>query len=287
MNKEFSLSRPTSKRTLRWISIISVLLTMTLIWLLICVASVLTLKQYAQKNLDLTATTITHGLEAARVFSDHAAAAETLATLGRQGQFSAAEVRDKNGRIIASWRYDARAVDDTLIGLISHWLFPLPVSQPVWHNGRAIGEVRLVAHDSLIGHFIWLSLAVLSGCILLASGIALLLTRYLHNGVVDALHNITEVVHDVRNAGYLMSVLRNFTFLRRISIACWMRWKNGSYGFTLKTHSYCVPRCTIQTGLANRAALLFLGGENFKYINETWGHAAGDRVLIEVSGIQW
>ncbi len=123
MNKEFSLSRPTFKRTLRRISIISVLLTMTLIWLLICVASVLTLKQYAQKNLDLTAATMAHSLEAALVFSDNAAAAETLATLGRQGQFSAAEVRDKNGRTIASWRYDARAADDKLIGLISHWLF--------------------------------------------------------------------------------------------------------------------------------------------------------------------
>lgn len=123
MNKESSLSRPTFKRTLRRISIISVLLTMTLIWLLICVASVLTFKQYAQKNLDLTAATMTHSLEAALVFSDNAAAAETLATLGRQGQFSAAEVRDKNGRIIASWRYDARAADDKLIGLISHWLF--------------------------------------------------------------------------------------------------------------------------------------------------------------------
>lgn len=76
MNKEFSLSRPTFKRTLRRISIISVLLTMTLIWLLICVASVLTLKQYAQKNLDLTAATMAHSLEAALVFSDNAAAAE-------------------------------------------------------------------------------------------------------------------------------------------------------------------------------------------------------------------
>ncbi|MBJ6977616.1 hypothetical protein, partial [Vibrio cholerae] len=78
---------------------------------------------------------------------------------------------------------------------ISHWLFPLPVSQPVWHNGRAIGEGRLVARDSLIGHFIWLSLAVQTGCILLASGIALLLTRYLHNGVVDALQNIAAAEH--------------------------------------------------------------------------------------------
>ncbi|VEC91185.1 diguanylate cyclase [Salmonella enterica subsp. enterica] len=94
MNKEFSLSRPTFKRTLRRISIISVLLTMTLIWLLICVASVLTLKQYAQKNLDLTAATMAHSLEAALVFSDNAAAAETLATLDARTIFSGG-VRDK------------------------------------------------------------------------------------------------------------------------------------------------------------------------------------------------
>ncbi|EDQ6165214.1 diguanylate cyclase DgcN [Salmonella enterica] len=308
MNKEFSLSRPTFKRTLRRISIISVLLTMTLIWLLICVASVLTLKQYAQKNLDLTAATMAHSLEAALVFSDNAAAAETLATLGRQGQFSAAEVRDKNGRTIASWRYDARAADDKLIGLISHWLFPLPVSQPVWHNGRAIGEVRLVARDSLIGHFIWLSLAVLTGCILLASGIALLLTRYLHNGVVDALQNITEVVHDVRT---------NRNFSRRVPDERIAEFHLFAQDFNslldemeewqlrLQAKNAQLLRTALHdplTGLANRAAfrscinalmkdnsarsssaLLFLDGNNFKYINDTWGHAAGDRVLIEVA----
>lgn len=105
-------------------------------------------------------------------------------------------------------RYNAQENDDKLGDFISHWLFPLPVAQPVWHSGEIIGEVRLTARDSLISHFIWLSTAVLTGSILLASGIAILLTRHLHRGVVEALQNITEVVHDVRT---------NRNFSRRVS----------------------------------------------------------------------
>ena len=102
------VTRPTFKRTLRRISIISVLVTMTLIWLLLSISSVLALRQYAQKNLDLTAATMTSTLEAALVFSDSVAATETLAALGQQGQFSVAEVRNKHQKVIATWRYNAQ-----------------------------------------------------------------------------------------------------------------------------------------------------------------------------------
>ena len=53
---------------------ISVIITMTLIWLLLCFASVVTLKQYAQKNLELTGATMSHSLEASLVFNDSLAA---------------------------------------------------------------------------------------------------------------------------------------------------------------------------------------------------------------------
>ncbi len=85
MNKEVvPTPRPTFKRTLRRISMISVIITMTFIWLLLCFASVVTLKQYAQ-NLELTGATMSHSLEASLVFNDAVAANETLATLGKQG----------------------------------------------------------------------------------------------------------------------------------------------------------------------------------------------------------
>ncbi|RAV23985.1 GGDEF domain-containing protein, partial [Staphylococcus warneri] len=69
MNKDFSQApRPTFKNALRRISMISVVISMTLVWLLLSAASVITLKQYAQKNLELTAATMGRSLEAALVF---------------------------------------------------------------------------------------------------------------------------------------------------------------------------------------------------------------------------
>ncbi len=60
---------------------------MTLVWLLLSTASIFTLKQYAQKNLELTAATMGRSLEAAPVFGDSAAAEETLLRWGSKGRF--------------------------------------------------------------------------------------------------------------------------------------------------------------------------------------------------------
>ncbi|HCR1072252.1 TPA: GGDEF domain-containing protein, partial [Enterobacter kobei] len=107
MDKDFtSTPRPTFKRTLRRNSMISVIITMTLIWLLLCFASVVTLKQYAQKNLELTGATMSHSLEASLVFNDSLAANETLAALGKQGQFAVAEVINVHKKRFAYWSWN-------------------------------------------------------------------------------------------------------------------------------------------------------------------------------------
>lgn len=302
------LSRPTFKRTLRRINIINVIITMTLVWFLISVTSVLTLKQYALRNLELTGATMSRSLEFALARNDASAAADTLSTLGQRGLYSAAEVLDTKQHVVAGWSSMPKNSYDKASDLIRQGLLPQPVMQPIMHDGTQIGELHLTAQASLIGHFILLSLGVLTGSILFASAVALAISRYLHNGVFNALQNITDVVHDVRT-------YRNFS--RRVTderIEEFHRFGQDfnslldemeAWQLSLQAHNALLLRTALHdplTGLANRAAfrnaittlmkdevaqscsaLLFLDGDNFKYINDNWGHAVGDGVLIEVA----
>ncbi|SQC91476.1 Probable diguanylate cyclase YfiN [Cedecea neteri] len=68
--------------------------------------------------------------------------------------------------------------------------------------------MRLIGTDATVTLFVWLSLGVLTACILLASVIALGISRHLHRDIDAALQNITDVVHDVRS---------NRNFSRRVS----------------------------------------------------------------------
>ena len=91
MNKDFSQTpRPTFKRALRHISVISVVISMTLVWLLLSTASIFTLKQYAQKNLELTAATMGRSLEACRWISQNPLTSFVTAVhpLCRQGRLA-------------------------------------------------------------------------------------------------------------------------------------------------------------------------------------------------------
>ncbi|XP_045496919.1 diguanylate cyclase DgcN-like [Colias croceus] len=111
-------------------------------------------------------------LEDAVVFHDSASANESLSVLGRQGQFTAAKVVDSEGRELIHWQAEKPFQHDMIGSLVTGWLYPHPIRQPIWHNGKIIGEMRLIGTDATVTLFVWLALGVLTACILLASPVA-------------------------------------------------------------------------------------------------------------------
>ncbi|MGR2857823.1 diguanylate cyclase DgcN [Erwinia rhapontici] len=303
-------NRASFRNALLRISVISVVTTMTVAWLFISATSMLSFRQYADKNLQLLAYTVSHSLEAAVVFRDGNAAMDTLNELGKQGQFSSAVVTDIKGNELAHWGEgnEHEMNTDPLARAVSGWLFPKPVQQPILHNGVKVGNITLTGEDATVTDFVYRSLSVLTICLLLASLVALLFTRHLFSGLIAALRSMTGVVHDIR-------ATRNFS--RRvppskinelhvfgedfnsllIEIEKWQLREQQERDSLLKRALH-----DPLTGLANRAAfrsaldsvlsdsarkthtaLLFMDGDNFKGINDTWGHAAGDEVLMAIA----
>ncbi|MEI7189546.1 diguanylate cyclase domain-containing protein [Dickeya dianthicola] len=298
----------TFRQALTRINTLGVVIAMVFSWLLITVVSMCFFKQYAEKNLQLLGYTLSRNVEAAVVFRDVTAANETLNSLGLQGQFSSALLTDAKGKLLAQWSSGETATPDWLSHLASKWLFSGSVIQPITHRGQRIGYLEIRGADTPARNFVFFSLGSLTLCMLLASLLAIVISRRLHRGLILSLHHIAEVVHDIRE---------NRHFSRRVptvklaeldgfgrdlnslldEIECWQRQMQHENASLLR-HSLRDPL----TGLANRTAflnalsktlqdpqyqtntvLLFMDGYRFKKINDTYGHGAGDQVLLVVA----
>lgn len=289
------------QKTLNRISLLNLISAMLVTWLLLSVTAVMTLRQYEQNNLKLQALSLSHNLEAAIVFNDKQAIDEILAESGRENMFSFAEVLDNQGHVISRWN-----VDNAQNSLFLNLLQPKALIHRVYHNQQVIGEIHITAATVLLRHFLWKSLAVLTLSLFVISIMSFLLSRHLHNGLVAALQMITDVLHDVRknrNLGRRISAdsihglhmfAKDFNKLLD-EIQQWQiqlnhenasLWKSVRHDELTSLANRSVFRDTISEIIRqkdSRSALLFMDGNKFKAINDTYGHASGDMVLVEVA----
>jgi diguanylate cyclase (GGDEF)-like protein len=265
-----------------------------------------------ERHLELVARMLSYSVEAAITFRDEQTAGELLRDIaGREGLVEA-RVLLPSGEVLASHVAPDSGTIDRLMRQAGELLMHSEARSPVLLDGRTIGQVRLRGDGTV---YAWLLVYGAIGAVLcigasLAAGT--LMTRRMERSLIDPINQLAALTRSIRSErtyerrappariAELQALGEDFNaMLDEVQLGqaeLMARQRRLQSDNDVLAHKAWHDALT---GLANRAqferrlqdalnstsvrgghlAVLFLDADGFKAVNDTAGHAAGDRLL--------
>ena len=270
--------------------------------LTILLAGVSALRGYADRNMELAAQLGAYGVEPALVFNDPQAARDGLEPLTRIPGIARLRVLNDRGQPLTQW---SSPMDDPA-PLLTRMFFPRPFAVAIERNGSAIGKIEVWGDSSTLIDYVRIGLLAGLGCLLITALGTIFLARRFEYELVKPLNEIATVAHDVRLHRRFDKRVKplGIAELDRLGgdINNLLDELQGWQGHMESERAMLAHRASHDTLTAmpnrdafdeqlaqrivsadargERFALLFIDADNFKAANDSFGHAAGDAVLV-------
>jgi diguanylate cyclase (GGDEF)-like protein len=286
-----------------------VLAAVTLAAISCTLAGALVIRDYENRNLELTANSIAYSVEPALVFGDLETAREGIQGAVDQRTVSRVLLVAPNDEKLSDLKFENSSWTAWLEPIANPLLGHTPAAAIVRYNGDALGTVYVYGSSTMLLGYLGLALIFTVLCLGLAAVTTRMLANRLQGDVVGPLEQIASIAYAVRHE-------RKFS--RRVPESGIEEIDQFSQNFNAliaelqERHNVIVLEnqelCRKSThdpltGLGNRelfdtrleialadatvseqkVAVAFLDADKFKPINDRLGHRAGDTVLQNIA----
>jgi diguanylate cyclase (GGDEF)-like protein len=279
------------------------------------VASALVLRDQVARNLHLIARTAAYSVEVAVAFRDPEATQEIIAGVLRRERVASIEVVLPDGQTLARASSPPPGLLSERLGTALSALMPLQSTVGVERHGQALARVRIVGDGSQFVALLLLNVVGSLAAVALTAAVSSTISRRLERhilGPIDAMRQFTRAVRakrsfalrapaqgleDIDALGEDFNALleevetresrlltRQARLQRRYQDLSHAAWHDTLTGLANRAgFDRRLAAAFRQAGPETRFAVLFIDADELKATNDRLGHAAGDRLLVELA----